>query len=78
MQSGSVVVAAIRTMQSRQLAQLHFNDGTLTGDVVDVFFSMYANREVTDKVGPHDDLLGEFPYLGPPHGFAPKGMKENL
>jgi hypothetical protein len=28
--------------------------------------------------GPHDDLLGEFPYLGPPHGFTPKGMKENL
>ena len=26
--------------------------GTLTGDVVEVFFSMYANREVTDKVGP--------------------------
>jgi hypothetical protein len=20
-----------------------------------------------DKVGPHSDLLGEFPYLGPPH-----------
>jgi hypothetical protein len=33
---------------------------------------------VTDKVGPHGDLLDEFPYLGPPHGFTPKGMKENL
>jgi hypothetical protein len=21
-----------------------------------------------DKVGPHKDLLDEFPYLGPPHG----------
>jgi len=20
-----------------------------------------------DKVGPHDDFLDEFPYLGPPH-----------
>ena len=37
-----------------------------------------ANREVIDKVGPHGDLLDEFPYLGPPHGFTPKGMKENL
>jgi hypothetical protein len=31
------------------------------------FFSIYTNSKVTDKVGPHDDLLGEFPYLGPPH-----------
>jgi len=29
--------------------------------------AMYANREVTDKVGPHSDLLDEFPYLGPTH-----------
>jgi hypothetical protein len=43
------------------------NGRTLTDDVVDLFFSMYANREVTDKVGPHGDLLDEFPYLGPPH-----------
>ena len=34
---------------------------------IDGFFSMYAHREVTDKVGPHGDLLNEFPYLGPPH-----------
>lgn len=34
---------------------------------IDGFFSMYAHREVTDKVGPHGDLLDEFPYLGPPH-----------
>ena len=54
------------------------NGRTLTDDVVDLFFSMYANRNVTDKVGPHADLLDEFPYLGPPHGFTPKGMKENL
>jgi hypothetical protein len=40
----------------------------LSDDVVDVFLSMYANGKVTgDKVGPHRDLLDEFPYLGPPH-----------
>jgi hypothetical protein len=54
------------------------NGRTLTDDVVDVFFSMLTNKKVTDKVGPHGDLLDEFPYLGPPHGFTPKGMKENL
>ena len=29
---------------------------------------LYTRTEnVTDKVGPHSDLLDEFPYLGPPH-----------
>jgi hypothetical protein len=55
------------------------NGRTLTDDVVDVFFSMLTNGKVTgDKVGPHGDLLDGFPYLGPPHGFTPKGIKENL
>ena len=44
------------------------NGRTLTDDVVDVFLSIYTNGKVTgDKVGPHRDLLAEFPYLGPPH-----------
>ena len=44
------------------------NGRTLTDDVVDVFLSIYTNGKVTeDKVGPHRDLLDEFPYLGPPH-----------
>jgi hypothetical protein len=45
------------------------NGRTLADDVVDVFFSIYANRHVTDKVGSHNDLLDEFPYLGPPHSI---------
>jgi hypothetical protein len=62
----------------RQPVRYPDNGRTLTDDVVDVFFSIYANRNVTDMVGPHGDLLDEFPYLGPPHGFTPKGIKENL
>jgi hypothetical protein len=55
------------------------NGRTLTDDVVDVFLAIYTNGKVTgDKVGPHSDLLDDFPYLGPPHGFTPKGIKENL
>src|SRR5262249_55622327 len=49
---------------------VHFphNGRTLTDDVVDVFLSMLTNGKVTgDKVGPHSDLLDEFPYLGTPH-----------
>jgi hypothetical protein len=44
------------------------NGRRLIDDVVDPFFSLLTNGKVTeDKVGPHSDLLDEFPYLGPPH-----------
>jgi hypothetical protein len=49
-------------------ASFPHNGRTLIDDVVDVFFSLLTNGRVTgDKVGPHGDLLDEFPYLGPPH-----------
>jgi hypothetical protein len=38
------------------------------GDAGDAFLAVFTNGKVTeDKVGPHGDLLAEFPYLGPPH-----------
>lgn len=41
---------------------------TLTDDAADAFLAILTNGNVTqDKVGPHRDLLTEFPYLGPPH-----------
>jgi hypothetical protein len=41
---------------------------TLTDDAVDAFLALLTNGKVMgDKVGPHGDLLAEFPYLGPPH-----------
>jgi uncharacterized protein GlcG (DUF336 family) len=57
----------ILSYQPNEPARFPHNGRTLTDDVVDLFFSLYANRNVTDKVGPHGDLLDEFPYLGPPH-----------
>jgi hypothetical protein len=51
----------------REPVRCPHNIRTLTDDVADHFFSFYANRKVTDKIGPHEDLLPEFPYLGPPH-----------
>jgi Domain of unknown function (DUF4331) len=55
----------------RRPASFPHNGRTLTDDVVDVFFSILTNGKVTgDKVGPHDDLLDEFPYLGPPHAVS--------
>jgi hypothetical protein len=44
------------------------NGRTLTDDAGDAFVAVLTNGKVTeDKVGPHGDLLPEFPYLGPPH-----------
>ena len=44
------------------------NGRTLTDDVQDYFLPILTNGKVTeDGVGPHHDLLTEFPYLGPPH-----------
>jgi hypothetical protein len=44
------------------------NGRTLSDDAVDAFLAILTNGKVTeDKVGPHGDLLAEFPYLGPPH-----------
>jgi len=44
------------------------NGRALADDVSDVFLAILTNGKVTkDKVGPHIDLLDEFPYLGPPH-----------
>ena len=47
------------------------NGRTLTDDAFDIFIRIFTNVRVTeDKVGPHRDLLLEFPYLGPPHNAA--------
>jgi hypothetical protein len=44
------------------------NGRTLIDDAFDVFIRILTNGKVTeDKVGPHADLLLEFPYVGPPH-----------
>ena len=58
----------ILSYDPRRTASFPHNGRTLIDDVVDVFFSILKNGKVTgDKVGPHGDLLDEFPYLGPPH-----------
>jgi hypothetical protein len=44
------------------------NGRTLTDDAGDVFLAILTNgKSKEDRVGPHSDLLPEFPYLGPPH-----------
>jgi hypothetical protein len=44
------------------------NGRALSDDAVDIFLAILTNGKVTrDGIGPHGDLLPEFPYLGPPH-----------
>jgi hypothetical protein len=44
------------------------NGRGLLDDVSDLFLAILTNGKVTgDNVGPHKDLIDEFPYLGPPH-----------
>jgi len=53
----------------RQPAAYPHNGRALTDDVADHFLALFTNRKVPDDgLGPHTDLLGEFPYLGSPHG----------
>jgi hypothetical protein len=44
------------------------NGRGLADDFVDLMIAMLTRGRVTgDGVGPHTDLLDEFPYLGAPH-----------
>jgi hypothetical protein len=52
----------------KRLASFPDNGRGLIDDVSDVFLAILTNGKVIgDNVGPHDDFLDEFPYLGPPH-----------
>jgi len=52
-----------------QPAAYPHNGRALTDDVADHFLTLFTNGKAAGAgPGPHDDLLGEFPYLGPPHG----------
>jgi hypothetical protein len=52
----------------RRPASFPRNGRTLTDDAADAFLAVLTNGKVTgDRVGPHGDLLIEFPYLGSPH-----------
>ena len=56
------------TYDPTQAASYPENGRKLTDDVTDVFLAILTNGKVkTDNVGPHKDLLAEFPYVGRPH-----------
>jgi hypothetical protein len=53
---------------SKRPASFPDNGRALSDDVSDLFLAILTNGKVMgDNVGPHHDLLDDFPYLGPPH-----------
>jgi hypothetical protein len=55
----------------RRPASFPSNGRTLTDDAADGFLAVLTNGKLTgDGVGPHIDLLAEFPYMGPPHDIS--------
>ena len=61
----------LRSHYPARPASIPQNGRTLTDDAFDSFICVMTNGKVTEnKVGPHRDLLAEFPYVGPPHSAA--------
>jgi hypothetical protein len=58
----------IMTYDPTRPASFPSNGRTLTHDAGGAFLAVLTNGRVTEaKVRAHNDLLAEFPYLGPPH-----------
>ena len=68
MRVAKTILPDILHYDPRQPASYPTNGRSLTDDVIDVFLPLLTNGKVMrDNVGPHTDLLAEFPYVGPPH-----------
>src|SRR2546422_2712971 len=53
------------------------NGRKLTDDVIDIELNLVTKGAVkTDGVGPHTDLLDEFPFLGRPHGVGEEDERD--
>lgn len=64
----------VLTYNPTRPARFPDNGRTLTDDAFDSFIGILTNGKVMeDKVGPHSDLLIDFPYVAPPHRGASDG-----
>lgn len=55
------------------------NGRKLTDDIIDIQLDLLTNGAVTtDKVGPHNDLLTTFPYVGTPHPTAKPDITKSM
>ena len=65
--AGTLLPDILRYDPTRPAAFPH-NGRALRDDAADTFLTIITNGKVTgDGIGPHGDLLAEFPYVGPPH-----------
>jgi hypothetical protein len=65
--AGTLLPDLLRYDPTRPASYPH-NGRRPSDDAADAFLTVVTNGKVTgDGVGPHGDLLPEFPYLGPPH-----------
>jgi hypothetical protein len=68
MRAAAILLPDILPYDPSKPASYPANGRTLTDDAIDVFLPILTNGKVTrDNVGPHTDLLTEFPYVGAPH-----------
>jgi hypothetical protein len=66
--AAEIMLPEVLSYDPKRPASFPDSGRTLTDDVVDAFLDLLTNGKLAgDKVGPHNDLLAEFPYLGPPH-----------
>ncbi len=59
----------------KRLSAYPGNGRTLSDDAKDVFLTVFNGRLTRDKCGPHNDMMDEFPYLGPPHETRYRGAE---
>ena len=65
--AGALLPDLLRYNPTRPASYPH-NGRRPSDDAADAFLAVITNGKITgDGVGPHDDLLAEFPYLGSPH-----------
>src|SRR5260221_474017 len=65
--AGTLLPDLLRYDPTRPASYPH-NGRTPSDAAADAFLTVITNGKVTgDGIGAHDDLLAEFPYLGPPH-----------
>ena len=66
--AAQMLLPEILVYDPARAAEYPRNGRALTDHVTTFFLPILTNGKVRDdKVGPHRDLLAEFPYLGPPH-----------
>jgi hypothetical protein len=65
--AGTLLPDVLRYDPTRPASFPH-NGRALSDDAADTFLTIITNGKVRgDGIGPHGDLLAEFPYVGPPH-----------